>query len=274
MVMNIGPQAVRSTGRLPTFFLPHGGGPCFFVPSMAPAWASLATFLRDLPATLETRPKAIVVISAHWEESRPTVTLRADPPLLFDYHGFPPETYALRYDVPGSPPVARRITELLSAAGIPASTDAVRGLDHGVFIPFMLVEPRAEIPIVELSLVAGLDATQHLAIGDALAPLRDEGVLLVGSGMSYHNMRGLMSGQAIGAATFDAWLSETAAAEPQARASRLQDWQSAPDARRAHPREEHLLPLMVAAGAAGNDRGTHIFCERINGAVISAFRFG
>jgi aromatic ring-opening dioxygenase catalytic subunit (LigB family) len=241
---------------------------------MAPAWESLATFLRDVRSTLETRPKAIVVVSAHWEESRATVTGRVDPPLLFDYAGFPHETYLLRYDVPGSPSLARRITELLEAAYIQANTDTHRGLDHGVFIPFMLVEPEADIPIVELSLVAGLDPTQHLAIGAALAPLRDEGVLIVGSGMSYHNMRGLMSGQSLGAATFDAWLSAAAVADPSARTSALQHWQSAPDARLAHPREEHLLPLMVAAGAAGDDRGSHVFHERIGGTVISAYRFG
>jgi aromatic ring-opening dioxygenase catalytic subunit (LigB family) len=130
---------------------------------------------------------------------------------------------------------------------------------------------------VELSLVAGLDPAQHLAIGEALAPLRDEGVLIVGSGMSYHNMRGFSfsgSSEAVGSTRFDAWLSQTALAEPGARAAGLKAWQNAPDARLAHPREEHLLPLMVAAGAASGDRGTHVFHDRIVGAMISAYRFG
>ncbi len=244
---------------------------------MARPWDPLARFLRDVQSTLPTAPTAIVVVSAHWEERQPTVTSRLDPPLIFDYYGFPPETYALRYDVPGSPPLAHRVTELLAAAGIPAGTDATRGLDHGVFIPFMLLASEAKIPIVELSLVAGLDSAQHLEIGKALAPLRDEGVLIVGSGMSYHNMRGFSfdsSSEAIGSQRFDTWLSQTALAEPHARTTGLRHWQNAPDARLAHPREEHLLPLMVAAGAAAGDRGTHVFHDRIVGAMISAYRFG
>jgi aromatic ring-opening dioxygenase catalytic subunit (LigB family) len=272
------PRAARSAQRLPTFFIPHGGGPCFFMTGpMARAWDSLAAFLRHVRSTLPTQPAAIVVVSAHWEEPRPTVTSRLDPPLIFDYYGFPPETYALRYDVPGSPSIARRATELLEAAGLPAGADAARGLDHGVFVPFLLLAPQAQIPIVELSLVAGLDPAQHLAIGAALAPLRDEGVLIVGSGMSYHNMRGFSfsgSSEAVGSTRFDAWLSQTALAEPVARTAGLTGWQHAPDARLAHPREEHLLPLMVAAGAAAGDRGTHVFHDRIVGAMISAYRFG
>jgi aromatic ring-opening dioxygenase catalytic subunit (LigB family) len=270
-------QAARSASRLPTLFIPHGGGPCFFMDSpMAHAWDSLAAFLRDVRSTFPQRPIAIVVVSAHWEAAQATVTSRIDPPLIFDYYGFPPETYALRYDAPGSPRVAQRVMELLGAAAIPTSADVRRGFDHGVFIPFMLIEPEAAIPIVELSLVAGLDAAEHLAIGHALAPLRDEGVLIVGSGMSYHNLREFVSSssQALGSETFDAWLSQTAIAEPQARSERLRAWQHAPNARLAHPREEHLLPLMVAAGAAGNDRGAQIFHERIIGAMISAYRFG
>jgi aromatic ring-opening dioxygenase catalytic subunit (LigB family) len=269
-------QATPRATRLPTIYIPHGGGPCFFMdPPMARPWDSLAAFLRELPSTLPARPSAIVVVSAHWEAAQPTVTGRVDPPLIFDYYGFPPETYALRYDAPGSPQIARRVTDLLGAAGIAASTDARRGFDHGVFIPFMLIEPAGAIPIVELSLVASLDAAQHLAIGEALAPLRDEGVLLVGSGMSYHNVPAfLSSSKAIGSETFDTWLAQTATAEPQARSAGLRDWQAAPDARFAHPREEHLLPLMVAAGAAGHDRGRLIFHERIIGAPIASYRFG
>jgi aromatic ring-opening dioxygenase catalytic subunit (LigB family) len=269
-------QGVRVSEPLPTFFIPHGGGPCFFMPGpMARMWDPLATFLRDVIASLPVAPTAIVVVSAHWEERQPTVTSRVDPPLIFDYYGFPPETYALRYDVPGSPAIAQRVTELLGAAGISAGVDADRGLDHGVFVPFMLVAPEAKIPIVELSLVASLDPAQHLAIGEALAPLRREGVLIVGSGMSYHNLRGFFDPkEADGSVSFDTWLTRTALAEPDVRAAGLRAWQRAPDARIAHPREEHLMPLMVAAGAAAGDRGTHVFNGRIGGATISAYRFG
>jgi len=265
--------------QLPTFYIPHGGGPCFFMawpPPLTHTWDSLAAFLRGLRNTIETRPRAIVVVSAHWEESLPTVTTAARPPLLFDYYGFPPETYELTYDAPGAPAVAERVRELLSAAGIEPSADATRGFDHGVFIPFKLIEPEAAIPIVQLSLVAGLDPERHLEIGRALAPLRDEGVLIVGSGMSYHNMREFMSRSpaAKGGESFDAWLADAAQAEPARRDERLRSWQRAPGARLAHPREEHLIPLMVAAGAAPADRGTRVFHDVISGAPIAGFRFG
>jgi aromatic ring-opening dioxygenase catalytic subunit (LigB family) len=274
--METQPQAAPASEPLPTFFIPHGGGPCFFMPGpMARMWDSLATFLRGVISTLPVAPTAIIVVSAHWEERQPTVTSRIDPPLIFDYYGFPPETYQLRYDVPGSPAIAQRVTELLGAAGISSGADADRGFDHGVFIPFLLVAPEAKIPIVELSLVASLDPAQHLAIGEALAPLRSEGVLIVGSGMSYHNMRSFFVPQdTVDSARFDTWLTQTAVAEPAARTAGLRAWQNAPDARHAHPREEHLMPLMVAAGAAGNDRGTHVFGDRIGSATISAYRFG
>ena len=244
-------------------------------PPLTHAWDRLAHFLRELTSTLDTRPRAILVISAHWEAERPTVTTRRDPPLIFDYSGFPPETYQLRYDAPGSPELATRVRELLDAAGIASAEDSARGFDHGVFVPFKLIEPEADIPIVALSLVSTLDPAAHIAIGKALAPLRDEGVLIVGSGMSYHNMRELLSANdAAGSITFESWLSESVSADAALRNERLREWRRAPHARVAHPREEHLIPLMVAAGAAGDDRGTHVFHDRILGASISGYRFG
>ena len=265
--------------RLPTFYIPHGGGPCFFMawpPHMANTWDGLAAFLRGLRAGIGTRPRAVVVVSAHWEERDPTVTTGRRPPLIFDYYGFPPETYELTYPAPGAPDVAADIVRLLESAGVRARSDAERGFDHGVFVPFKLIEPEAEIPIVQLSLVAGLDPERHLAIGRALAPLRDDGVLIVGSGMSYHNMRERMSSssEAAGSRAFDAWLGDVATAAPATRDAALRAWETAPAARLSHPREEHLLPLMVAAGAAGDDRGTVAFRERITGSTISGFRFG
>ncbi len=269
---------LAQSGRLPTFFIPHGGGPCFFIDwpgEMAGSWDTLAGFLRGLRSTIGMRPKAIVVISAHWEVSQLTLTDRADSaPLLYDYSGFPPHTYALQYPAPGSPAVAQRMRDLLQTAGIRSRSNVERGFDHGVFIPFMLVEPEAAIPIVQLSLVAGLDPSLHVAIGNALAPLRDEGVLIVGSGMSYHNMQGFSRHDAPNGAAFDTWLSQTVEADPQERTQRLVRWREAPEARLAHPREEHLLPLMVAAGAGGVDSGKRIFNDRIIGATISAYRFG
>ena len=170
--------------------------------------------------------------------------------------------------------LAARVQQLLGDAGIEAKGDAKRGFDHGVFIPLKVAYPEPRIPTVQLSLRAGLDPTEHLAIGRALAPLRDEGVLIIGSGMSYHNMRGFMDPRTRDvSARFDDWLAKAVAAEPGERDASLAAWSSAPMARQSHPREEHLLPLMVVAGAAGADRGTQVLRDEVMGAVVSAFQF-
>ena len=178
--------------RQPTLFIPHGGGPCFFMdppPNDPHAWDAMAAYLRGIAASLPAKPRAILVISAHWETPRPTVMTAAHPPMLFDYYGFPEHTYKLEYPAPGSPELASRVRALLADAGIASDADDARGYDHGVFVPFLLMFPDADIPIVQLSLRGDLDPAAHIAIGRALAPLRDEGVLIVGSGMSYHNLR-------------------------------------------------------------------------------------
>jgi aromatic ring-opening dioxygenase catalytic subunit (LigB family) len=263
------------TWRMPTYYIPHGGGPWPFMPERAAALTGLAAFLRGLLADVGTTPRAILVISGHWEEPTPTVSRRDDHAMLYDYYGFPPETYELDYPAPGSIEVADRVRDVLAAAGFPVATDRERGYDHGVFVPFMLVAPDGTIPVVPLSLVAGLDPAQHLAIGRALAPLRDEGILIVGSGMSFHNLRALFSGADLSQAdAFDTWLGEAVTADAAERAARLTAWESAPAARFAHPREEHLLPLMVAAGAAEDDPGTRVYRENVMGATTSGFRFG
>ena len=239
-------------------------------------WHKMAAWLGQLGQSIHPAPKAIVIISGHWEEPEFTVTSSAHPPLIYDYSGFPPETYQLKYAAPGSLELAQRIVSLLGQAGIPARSDPERGFDHGVFIPFKVIYPKADIPIVQLSLKRNLDPAVHLEAGLALAPLRDDGILIAGSGMSYHNMRGLMSGRVLPESDqFDAWLTETVcASDPKVRNEKLKQWQSAPAARDAHPREEHLLPLMVAAGAAGNDVGSRIFTDRVMGATVSAYQFG
>ncbi len=239
-------------------------------------WHKMAGWLGGLGKSITPAPKAILVISGHWEEPQFTVTSSSHPPLIYDYSGFPPETYQLKYPAPGSPDLAERIVGLLTGAGIPARSDPERGFDHGVFIPFKVIYPQAEIPVVQLSLRAGLDPATHLEAGLALAPLRDEGVLIAGSGMSYHNMRGLMRGRILPESDqFDAWLTAAVCMpDPEARNKELKQWRLAPAARNAHPREEHLLPLMVAAGAAGEDVGSRIFTDRVMGATVSAYRFG
>lgn len=191
---------------LPTVFIPHGAGPCFFMAwTRGPAdqWEPLAKWLKGLIATLPERPKAVLVVSGHWEEEAFTVGASAKPPLIFDYYGFPEHTYRLAFDAPGSPALARRVRELLAAAGLPAREDPDRGYDHGVFVPLKLVTPEADIPVVQLSLRHDLDPEAHLAAGRALAPLRDEGVLIVGSGMSWHNMRGFSPAFTDKSAAFD-----------------------------------------------------------------------
>ncbi len=190
---------------------------------------------------------------------------------------FPPHTYTLQYPAPGSPDVARHIRTLLQNAGIANAADEQRGLDHGVFIPFILAFPHADIPVVELSLQMALDPAEHLAIGAALAPLRAQNVLIVGTGLSYHNLRHFMNGSPVTdqpAQAFDAWLTATACAPPPERNLRLTQWAQAPGARLCHPREEHLLPLMIAAGAAGQDKGQQIYSDIVLGKALSGYRFG
>ena len=268
--------ATRPEGRMPVVFVPHGGGPWPFVDlGMDPVeLGALADYLRALPAAPRARPKALLVVSAHWEEDVPTVMTSARPPMLYDYYGFPPDSYAITWPAPGDPALAARVSGLLGAAGIEAASDAARGFDHGTFVPLKLAYPEADVPAVQLSLKAGLDASEHLAIGRALAPLRDEGVFIVGSGMSYHNMRGFRDPrQVVVAEAFDEWLRDTMTLEPSARDERLRAWSSAPRAREAHPREEHLLPLMVAAGASCGS-GTRDYGELVLDGAVSAFRFG
>jgi aromatic ring-opening dioxygenase catalytic subunit (LigB family) len=265
--------------KFPTLYIPHGGGPCFFMGwTMGPAdtWDKMADWLRGLAASMGERPKAVMVISAHWEETEFSVTEARRPPLLFDYYGFPEHTYRLTYPAPGSAELAARIRQLLAEAGMATQGDGARGFDHGVFIPFKLIYPDADIPIVQLSLKAGLDPAAHLVAGRALEPLRDQGILIVGSGMSYHNMRGFGAADATPPSdAFDAALTE-AVCLPSARLrnERLGAWSALPQARNCHPREEHLLPLMVAAGAAGDDSGRRIFSDHVMNVAVSAFQFG
>src|SRR5580698_11181173 len=172
-------------------------------------WDGLAAYLRGIDGSLGVRPKAVLVISGHWENPLPTLNVAAKPGLLFDYYGFPEHTYRLKYPAAGAPALAERVRALLEHAGFKSDTESKRGLDHGVFVPFLLIYPQADVPILQLSLQASLDPRLHLAIGKALAPLRDQGVLIVGSGMSYHNLREFWSTRpedVLAAERFDAWL--------------------------------------------------------------------
>jgi aromatic ring-opening dioxygenase catalytic subunit (LigB family) len=262
--------------RQPSLFIPHGGGPCFFMEwSPRDTWAQMQHFLEEVAGTLPAKPRAIVVVSGHWEEHAFTANTSALPPLLFDYYGFPEHTYRLEYPAPGNPELAHQIGALMTAAGLPFGEDDTRGYDHGVFIPLKVMLPEADIPIVQLSLLNGLDPATHIRAGQALALLRDDNVLIIGSGMSYHNLRAFGPAGRAPSEAFDAWLSDAVQAPTAtARNAQLMQWAQAPAARQAHPREEHLLPLMVAAGAAGEDRGNKVYADHVNGLAISAFRFG
>jgi aromatic ring-opening dioxygenase catalytic subunit (LigB family) len=237
----------------------------------------LAEYLRSLKHLSAVTPRAVLMVSAHWEEPTVTVMTAERPPLLYDYYGFSPEAYTITWPAPGSPTLAARVQSLLGAAGIASAASSSRGFDHGTFVPMKLTWPDADMPTIQLSLKEGLDPETHLAIGRALAPLRDEAVLILGSGMSYHNMRGFMRGGDDVATTseaFDHWLAETIALPSSERDARLARWHQGPSARRCHPREEHLLPLMVVAGAAGADRGTVAYRGALQRARISGFHFG
>jgi len=263
----------------PTIYLPHGGGPCFFMdpPWDEPTrWVAMGNYLRGLPSMLPGRPDALLVISGHWEMKKPTVLAAAKPGLLFDYSGFPPHTYQLTYPAPGAPDLARQVRGLLAEAGIESDEDLDRDYDHGIFIPMKVAFPEADIPILQLSLQKNLDPAQHIAIGKALAPLRAQNVLIIGSGLSFHNLQALGDPRAgAPAQAFDRWLTETLCDGPVgAREAGLTQWAAAPGARICHPREEHLLPLMVAAGAGTGATGHHAFSGTIWGKAVSAFHFG
>jgi 4,5-DOPA dioxygenase extradiol len=264
--------------KQPTLFIPHGGGPCFFMNPDGPSdpmWQPMEDYLRTIITDLPERPSAILIVSGHWEEPAFTVHTGENPALLYDYGGFPEHTYHLKWDAPGAPDLARRAAALLNDAGFPTSENATRGWDHGIFIPMKVALPNADIPVAQLSLRADLDPAAHIVAGRALAPLRDQGVLIIGSGMSFHNMR--VRGPAA-VTPSDEWDEALTAAvtdpDPQSRAEKVGGWRNLTNGPFAHPREEHLLPLMVALGAGGNDPAVRTHHSHVLGWAVSGYRFG
>lgn len=264
--------------RQPVLYIPHGGGPCFFMDwKPADTWAGMAKFLKNVACNLPQRPAAIVMVSAHWLAPKFCVTGHARPELIYDYYGFPAHTYELTYPAPGQPQLAQRLVDMINAQGLEAELDADRGFDHGMFIPLKLMFPAADIPVIQLSLRADLDPEAHLQLGRALAGLRDENVLIVGSGMSFHNMRAYGDSRFSAISDgFDEWLTQAVEIQSAERADLLQAWTKAPNAYLCHPQghEEHLIPLLVAAGAAGESPGQKTYSERVMQTAISAFQFG
>ena len=265
-----------SGSRFPVIFVSHGGGPWPWIDEMRTLFPRTEQVLRDLPRRLPARPRAVVAISGHWETTGFAVATHPNPPTEYDYSGFPAHTYQIRYPASGDEVLSRYIADLLERAGLPVLSDPAKGFDHGAFVPLALMFPRADVPVVMVSMKSGYDPLQHLALGRALAPLRDEGVLILGSGLTYHNMRGFRRPEsAVPAEQFKASL-DAAVCNPDsaARDAALARWEEAPAARLAHPREDHLIPLLVVAGAAGPDAGRILFTEHALGVPMGSYAFG
>lgn len=264
---------MSTSARMPALYLPHGGGPSFFMTGeRKQMYQPMEDFLRGIAAGLPARPAAILIVTAHWEAAVPSFTGAARPELIYDYYGFPEHTYALQYPAPGQPTLAARAAGLLQQAGCMAKVEADYGWDHGVFIPLKVMFADADIPVVAMSLQASLDPALHCAMGEVLRPLRDEGVLIVGSGMSYHNLRNFQGGAA-DSLQFDAWLDQALSGSAARRTEALQGWSLAPGGRASHPREEHLLPLMVASGAGSDAPARKMWQGAVGATRVSAWAF-
>jgi len=249
-------------------FVSHGGGP---MPLLGdPGHQQLVDRLKEISGEIK-RPDAILVISAHWEESVATVTTGANPELIYDYYGFPPESYQIKYPAPGQPQLAQQVVNALKGAGVPVQASSRRGFDHGMFVPLKLMYPQADIPVVQLSLVKGLNPDLHLKIGKALQAIDFDNLLVFGSGFSFHNMRAFFAPNTADIRArnlaFEEWLLETCSSETLSasqRSERFSQWEQAPYARFCHPREEHLMPLHVCYGVAEKVTDKHWNAEVLN----------
>ena len=267
-----------SSQRLPTYFLSHGGGPWpYMEDSHRRHFNKLERSLLAIRDEWGIAVRAILVVSGHWETAEFAVSSAALPGMVFDYHGFPEHLYRIKYDAPGSPEIAMRIRGMLEAGGFSCQSDSERGFDHGTFSLMKPIYPTGDMPIVQLSIKQDFDPHAHLSAGRLLAPLREEGVVIVGSGSSFHNL-GLRGPAAIEPSRrFDDWLQQTLLQTSTAeRRERVLTWKAAPDARIAHPREDHLIPLMVALGAAEEEAAALVYHQPdfLWGWALSSFRFG
>jgi aromatic ring-opening dioxygenase catalytic subunit (LigB family) len=237
-------------------YLSHGGGP---MPLLGdPGHDEMVACLKTIVTQIE-KPDAIIVVSAHWEASVPTITASPTPALIYDYYGFPPASYEIEYPCPGQPELAKAIHTNLINQGFSAVLDDLRGLDHGVFVPLTIMYPEADIPCVQLSMMSHLDPEQHIKLGEALRGLACENVLVIGSGFSFHNMRAFFlqaTEETVRRNTdFESWLVSVMSSPSLSEAERKAEliaWSEAPSARYCHPREEHLLPLHVCYGVASS----------------------
>jgi aromatic ring-opening dioxygenase catalytic subunit (LigB family) len=266
------------TNPLPTYFVSHGGGPWPWMKDQYHGtYDKLEASLVDIRRQAGTRPNAVLVVTGHWEEREFMVSSSAAPGMIYDYGGFPAHTYEIKYPAPGEPQLAQRVAGLLNAAGLKAGLDPARGFDHGTFSMLYPVYPGADMPVVQLSIRHDLDPLAHMEAGRALAPLRSEGVLIIGSGLSFHNLRQFGPGGKLASHQFDAWLQYVLLElTPAERKVALLHWGEAPYARMAHPREDHLVPLMVALGAAQDEAAACVYHEDdfFGSLTVSSFRFG
>jgi aromatic ring-opening dioxygenase catalytic subunit (LigB family) len=258
-----------------TIYFSHGGGP---LPVLGDAsHQAMVSFMQNLPRQLE-KPNAVLVISAHWEESLPTVIASEHPPLFYDYYGFPQQAYEITYPAPGNPELAQKISNMLNRDGIESKKDNNRGFDHGLFIPLKMMYPNADIPMTQLSLVKGLDPKVHIEIGKSLRKIAKENILIIGSGFSFHNMKAFdWKGRNVRDPMneyFQDWLIDVCTGNytQTEREEKFIEWEAAPYARYCHPREEHLLPIHVCFGIA-EDKGKKIFDDYILGKRAIAIRW-
>lgn len=263
--------------KMPTYFISHGGGPWPYIKEWDEQYKALRESLERLPAELPEKPKAILMVSAHWIGSEILIMGSEKPGMLYDYYGFPEHTYHVHYNAPGDPALAARVQTMLSQAGFETAIDLDRGFDHGAFVPLAVSFPEADIPVVQVSINRNFDPDYHLRMGQALAPLRDEGILIIGSGLSYHNLRMLDARGTEPSAQFDQWLqNKLLNTSQEERFQAIRNWEQAPSARIAHAQEDHLIPLMVTVGAAGDDVASCVYHETNAFGTITAssFKFG
>lgn len=249
--------------KQPVFYISHGGGPCFWMDWGTPdPFQNLAQFLKNFQNLLPQKPDAILVVSAHWEENEYTLQTHPNPPMLYDYYGFPEHTYHLKYPGKTSKNLEALIENQFAIHQTPLKKDSERGYDHGLFVPFLLMFPEADIPIMQLSIKHNLDPKDHYKCGEILSALREKNILIVGSGLSYHNLRNLVDVRNI-SESWNNWLNETLTADQFDR-EKLFNWKNAPNALLCHPREDHLVPLFVAAGAATDKKAVRVYNEKMS----------
>lgn len=276
--MNILKYFTKATFKMaPAVFVPHGGGP---LPLLGgDEYKGLTTFLKtDFHKHVDLKDiKAIILVTAHWETDTVKISSGKKHDLYFDYYGFPEETYKYRYDAPGDPNLAKKIQSKLAEAGIKSELDDKRGWDHGVFVPMLLINPKADIPIVQVSVLNNQDPEAHFKYGRALYDLRKEGIAIFGSGMSYHNMRSFRTMHynrydKVVNKNFDDFLFDACTSDEKERLESLKVWSNHPEASESHPPHaaEHLMPLIVIAGAGGPDKGERI----LNWDLEGMFRLG